>query len=219
MTVLANLDADQARAMTDEVKADAEALWLKLHTLYEAGAHVVLGYSSWGAYYETEFGQSSRRGYQLLAAGKAVALLGGSAADDVEGQASETNFTEPKDGADPPATPSAGTNGRIPLPTNERTASKLASTLRTDPERGHALWREAVVRFGPAATPEQVKQVSDGMGPTEGPRGLDDDAKRFLKAARKALKADDPQAAKQALAIWRASVYPGLDRIAKGAAR
>ncbi|MGZ6651440.1 MAG: hypothetical protein ACXVHB_28815 [Solirubrobacteraceae bacterium] len=219
MTVLAKLDADQARAMTDEVKADAESLWTKILALYEAGVHVVLGYGSWGAYYEAEFGQSGRRGYQLLAAGKAVALLEEQNDRDNAESASETDFTGRR--SLPVARPRDTTsgNGRIPLPTNEATARKLAATMKNDPERGHALWGESVVRFGPGATPEQVQQVADGIGPTEGPRGLDDDAKRFLSAARRALKADDVQAARQALAIWRASVYPGLDRIAKGVPR
>ena len=36
--------------------------------LYEGQAHLVLGYSSWGEYYEAEFGQSGRTGYRLLEA-------------------------------------------------------------------------------------------------------------------------------------------------------
>jgi hypothetical protein len=59
-------ESEAARVLTDEVKADAAALWSKLLRLYEGGAHLVLGYSSWGAYYEAEFDESGRRGYQLL---------------------------------------------------------------------------------------------------------------------------------------------------------
>jgi hypothetical protein len=55
-----------ARALTDEVKADAAALWSKLLQLYKGGAHTALGYSSWGAYYEAEFGKSGNYGYRLL---------------------------------------------------------------------------------------------------------------------------------------------------------
>lgn len=55
-----------ARLLTDEVKADAAELWAKLLTLYEGEAHLALGYSSWGAYYEAEFGQSRGHGYMLL---------------------------------------------------------------------------------------------------------------------------------------------------------
>lgn len=72
---LAPLTRDAARALTEEVKADAAALWSKLLQLYEGEAHLALGYSSWGEYYETEFGQSGRRGYQLLEAARVVARI------------------------------------------------------------------------------------------------------------------------------------------------
>lgn len=68
------LNATAARALTDEVKADAAALWSKLLALYEGGAHTALGYSSWGDYYEVEFGHTAARGYQLLDAAR-VALI------------------------------------------------------------------------------------------------------------------------------------------------
>lgn len=73
--VTAALSKDEARSLTDEVKADAAALWAKLLRLYEGGAHTVLGYSSWGAYYEAEFGQSGKRGEQLLRAARVVKAL------------------------------------------------------------------------------------------------------------------------------------------------
>lgn len=64
------LSLEAARNLTDEVKADAAALWAKLLTLYEGEAHVALGYSSWAEYYEEEFGESKSRGYQLLEAAR-----------------------------------------------------------------------------------------------------------------------------------------------------
>lgn len=69
---LAELDAGSARALTDEVKRDAEQLWSKLLRLYEGGAHTALGYPSWGKYFEVEFGGSSRHGYRLLDAGRVL---------------------------------------------------------------------------------------------------------------------------------------------------
>ena len=78
MTALAStegtvlLSRDEARSLTDEVKNDAERLWRKLVELYEGGAHSVLGYSSWGAYFKKEFGGSERRGYHLLEAGRVM---------------------------------------------------------------------------------------------------------------------------------------------------
>lgn len=69
------LTQEDARSLTDEIKADAERLWAKLLGAYEGGAHKALGYSSWGAYFEAEFGQSHMTGYRLLEAGRVVAEL------------------------------------------------------------------------------------------------------------------------------------------------
>lgn len=69
------LTRDEARKLTDEVKGDAAALWTKLVRLYEGKAHKALGFRSWGAYYEAEFGGSARRGYQLLNAGRVFEKL------------------------------------------------------------------------------------------------------------------------------------------------
>jgi hypothetical protein len=107
-------------------------------------------------------------------------------------------------------------NGRILLPTNEHVVRRLAATAERNPQRAHEIWRAVVDRYGPDATAEQVGEIAAGV---DGPRGLDKDAKRFLSAARKALKAEDPRAAKQAFAIWRASVQPELNRIARSGDR
>ncbi len=66
------LSRDEARSLTDEIRQDAERLWSKLLEAYDGGAHTALGYSSWGSYYEAEFGGSARRGYQLLEAGRVM---------------------------------------------------------------------------------------------------------------------------------------------------
>jgi hypothetical protein len=65
----------EARRLTDEVKADAHALWRKLVALYEGGAHTALGYSSWGDYCKTEFDMGQSRSYQLLDAGRVANAL------------------------------------------------------------------------------------------------------------------------------------------------
>ena len=70
------LSRAEARSLTDEVKNDAERLWRKLVELYEGGAHEVLGYKSWGAYFKAEFGQSHRQAYTLLDAGRVMRELG-----------------------------------------------------------------------------------------------------------------------------------------------
>lgn len=66
--IQARLTAAGARALTDEVKRDTEALWLKIGRLYEEDAHVLLDYPSWDAYLEAEFNIKRTRAYQLVAA-------------------------------------------------------------------------------------------------------------------------------------------------------
>jgi hypothetical protein len=74
-TVDRTLSATDARALTDEVKADAAALWAKLLALYEGGAHTALGYASWGAYCAAEFDMGQSAAYRMLDAGRVVAEL------------------------------------------------------------------------------------------------------------------------------------------------
>jgi VRR-NUC domain len=69
------LGPSEARRLTDEIKRDAEALWQKLVELYDGGAHTALGYSSWQAYCETEFGFGRSQSYRLLDAGRIAASI------------------------------------------------------------------------------------------------------------------------------------------------
>lgn len=69
------LSRDEARTLTDEVRDDAEKLWRKLAKLYEGGAHLALGYSSWHSYFEAEFGGSRRAAYRLLDAARVAEAL------------------------------------------------------------------------------------------------------------------------------------------------
>jgi hypothetical protein len=80
------LSADDARALTEGVKRDAEALWRKLLDLYEGAAHTALGYGSWHAYCSAEFGFRRSRAYQLLDVGRVVAAFDST---DVEPPATE----------------------------------------------------------------------------------------------------------------------------------
>ena len=73
--VQATLSEAEARSLTDEVKQDAERLWRKLVELYDGKAHVTLGYSSWGDYFEAEFGGTRSKAYQLLSAGRVMREL------------------------------------------------------------------------------------------------------------------------------------------------
>lgn len=69
------LTREQARTLTDEVKADAQALWTRVLELYEGGAHLALDYASWRSYWETEFGGDGSRGDQFVRAGRVVRQL------------------------------------------------------------------------------------------------------------------------------------------------
>lgn len=53
------LDADQARELTDQIRAASESLWDLVKTAYIGRAWCALGYESWDVYVQTEF-QGSR---------------------------------------------------------------------------------------------------------------------------------------------------------------
>lgn len=115
----------------------------------------------------------------------------------------ERRIAKAQEKAERPPTP------EVPPPANESVASRLAATARKDPARAREIWRRTVEIHGPDATAEQVAAIANDA-PVD-----DEDAKRCASAIRKAVKDQDPKAAKQALAIWRATVYSQLDRIAR----
>jgi hypothetical protein len=94
--------------------------------------------------------------------------------------------------------------------------NRLAKTSERNPARALAIWRLTVAAFGPNATAEQVMTFANIGGEPEVLADATEDAKRCASAIRKAIKDRDQKAARQALAIWRATVYAELDRIAKG---
>lgn len=65
----------EARELTDRIKDKSEELWYLLLEAYERGVHTTLGYSSWGSYFEAEFGGHQSRGYQLIDAGRVVRAI------------------------------------------------------------------------------------------------------------------------------------------------
>lgn len=75
--VVPALSQDEARSLTDEIRMDAERLWGKLLEAYEGGAHTALGYSSWGSYFDAEFGGGQSQSYRLLDAGRVLLVLDG----------------------------------------------------------------------------------------------------------------------------------------------
>jgi hypothetical protein len=66
------LGRDEARSLTERIKAHSEELWHLLLEAYEGNAHTALGYKSWGSYFEEEFGGERSRAYRLLDAGRVV---------------------------------------------------------------------------------------------------------------------------------------------------
>ena len=56
---VSELDADNARALTDQIKQTVEVLWEMIAAAYHGRAWVALGYQSWDAYCDNEF-QTSR---------------------------------------------------------------------------------------------------------------------------------------------------------------
>jgi hypothetical protein len=75
LTTTPTLSPEQAKALTEEVRADVAALWAKVLELYEGGAHVALGYGSWRLYWASEFGGQGARGEQLVRAGRVARAL------------------------------------------------------------------------------------------------------------------------------------------------
>jgi hypothetical protein len=69
------LTMQEARRLTNEVKADAVALWEKMIDLYRQGVHTALSYSSWAEYCAEEFEMSDATAYRLLQAARVIEEL------------------------------------------------------------------------------------------------------------------------------------------------
>ena len=78
-----DFDREAAQAITDDIRAWAGTLWLKVEAAYLGRAWVALGYPSWGAYLDAELDISRGRGYQLVAHATAVRQLAAAAGVEV----------------------------------------------------------------------------------------------------------------------------------------
>jgi hypothetical protein len=125
------LTAIDARRLTDEVKADAQKLWAKLLYLYQSGAHIALGYSSWAAYCEQEFRIGNRQAYRLLQAAQVVHQLSGEC----------------------PMGHSVQVTSQVPE--SERIARELVPLL-SNPQALDETWNEAVVEANGVPTAQAV---------------------------------------------------------------
>lgn len=59
--VIQQASADEARALTDQIKVAVETSWHLIVRAYQTGAHLALGYKSWDDYTTREFGTSRLR--------------------------------------------------------------------------------------------------------------------------------------------------------------
>ena len=62
-----DFDRETAQAITDDIRAWAGTLWLKLKTAHDGRAYKAMGYSTWVDYLRDEFDISKSQGYRLLA--------------------------------------------------------------------------------------------------------------------------------------------------------
>ena len=144
------LGPDEARSLTDRIKARSEELWHLLLEAYEGAAHTALGYKSWGAYFEAEYGGGKSQAYRVLDAGRVVKAME----------------------EDSPI-------GERPAIPNEYVARELAP-LKGDPETMNRVWGgvvEEARKTGEGVTAEKVRaRVQERKEPpaswTEEERGL-----------------------------------------------
>lgn len=130
MSEVAKLGPEQARLLTDQIKGHAEVMWHMFLKAYEGGAHKALGYSSWGDYFEKEFGGHHRHAYRMLDAGRVVRAI-----ED----ASDQLVTEVR-------------------PT-ESQARELAPLAKSDPKDAAGLWQEVTSRHGDKLTATDLRQA------------------------------------------------------------
>lgn len=70
-----NCSVEEARDLTDRIKAGVETVWALLLEAHERGAWVALGYHTWNAYVEGEFRMSKQRSFQLLDQGRVIRAI------------------------------------------------------------------------------------------------------------------------------------------------
>lgn len=120
----------EAQELTDNIKEMSEELWHMLLDAYERGVHIALGYTTWGAYFEAEFGQSGRHGQRLLAAARVARIIEGS---------NDQMVVEQKP--------------------NEFQSRELSSLIRDNPEAVAEAWQEVIEKHGKDATGAEVRKI------------------------------------------------------------
>lgn len=72
---LPDLEETEARELTARIAENVEGLWQLIGEAYSRKAWSALGYTSWEAYTETEFGMSRGQAYRLVDQARTVAAL------------------------------------------------------------------------------------------------------------------------------------------------
>lgn len=86
--IVQQLTMEEAQALTDQIRTTTETLWELLTKAKEGNAPKALGYDSWKAYVQAEFGLSKPRSYQLLHQGLVIMALAEAVQEGQVGQES-----------------------------------------------------------------------------------------------------------------------------------
>lgn len=78
---LPRLTVDEARALTNEIKARTVQLWLLVERAHDGKAYAALGYNTWKEYAEKELQLSESRSFQLLDQAKVMRELAAAGVD------------------------------------------------------------------------------------------------------------------------------------------
>jgi len=82
-TIVPAMTLDEARQITNQIKATTEELWSLLLRAYEGKAWQVLGYRDWAGYVEGEFSISRRHSYRLIDQGIVIRELAAASGQSV----------------------------------------------------------------------------------------------------------------------------------------
>lgn len=146
--IAAHLSADEARSLTEQIKAATEQLYSLLLRAHEGQAWAALGYDSWRDYAMTEFGMSQSQAYRLLDHGRVIREIEQPA--HVPSDEQVTVEVSPMGEKDP-------------LP-SERQARELAPLL-DEPEKLRETWDRAIRESGGKPTAAAVKQAREHVAP------------------------------------------------------
>lgn len=159
------LNADEARALTDEIKGTTERLYALLLRAQEGRAWSALGYGSWREYAMTEFQMSQSHAYRLLDQARVIEAIEAAPPvieiEQVEVEAApdlqERSFSPMGEKLVPP------TSNPAPLP-SEREARELRPLLN-EPNKLREAWAVANRATGGKPTAEAVRQAREQVAP------------------------------------------------------